>query len=88
MPFSFVHASDLHLGASLFAVADLPDELRGRILVARFDAARRVFDLAIREQVDALILASGVIAPSAGPRALAFFADQCKRLQGAHIDVV
>lgn len=87
MPFSFVHASDLRLGAPLFAVADLPDELRGRILDARCTAARRVVDLAIGERVDAVVLAGGVIAPSAAPRAMRFFADQCERLDAAGIDV-
>ena len=87
MPFSFVHASDLQLGAPLFGVADLPDDLRDRMVAARYTAARRVFDLALDEHVDALILAGGVIAASSGPRAMWFFAEQCERLAEAGIPV-
>lgn len=87
MPFSFVHASDLQLGAPLFGVADLPDDLRDRMVDARYTAARRVFDLALDEHVDAVILAGGVIATCAGPRAMWFFAEQCERLAAAGIPI-
>jgi hypothetical protein len=87
MPFSFVHASDLQLGAPLFGVADLPDDLRDGMIDARYTAARRVFDLALNEQADAVILAGGVIAACAGPRAMWFFAEECERLAEAGITV-
>ncbi len=86
--FRFVHASDFHLELPLHGVASVPEHLRDLFLDAPFQAARRVFDTAVAERADFLLL-SGDIANvrAAGPRALDFLHGQCQRLHESNIAV-
>ena len=56
-PLRLVHASDLHLENPLGGVAEVPDHLRDVFLNAPYLAAEQVFELAISEGADALLLA-------------------------------
>lgn len=84
----FLHTSDLNLGAPLFGVADLPRHLRDLMLDARDRAAERVFDTALTENVDFVVISGGVLgAPPRGPRGLWTFAEQCARLAARNVPV-
>jgi DNA repair exonuclease SbcCD nuclease subunit len=84
----FLHASELRLGAPLFGVADLPPKLREAMIDARYRAAERVFDVALAEGVDFVVLSGGVLSDAAaGPRGLWFFAEQAARLAERKIAV-
>ena len=87
-PFSFVHAGDLHLDQPLYGVAEVPDHLRDLFVDAPYKAAERVFDTALAERVDFLILAGDVLHPwSSGPRGPLFLIEQFQRLRERKIPV-
>ena len=66
-----LHASDLHLERVPTGLPTIPDHLLSRLVDSAYAAARRVFETAIAENVDALILAGDVVDVSlAGPRAV------------------
>ncbi len=76
-----LHASDLQLHRSLSGFTEVSDELREVLTDAPIAAARGVFDAAIANAVDALILSGNVVrADCASPRALRFLVDQFQRL--------
>lgn len=84
----FLHASDLALGAPLFGVAGLPFNVRQCLINARYRATERVFDVALAEGVEFVILSGGVMSQlGAGPRGLWYFAQQCERLAARNIPV-
>jgi hypothetical protein len=84
----FLHASDLKLGAPLFGVAGLPANVRDCMINARYRAAERVFDVALAEGADFVVLSGNVISElGAGPRGLWFFTQQCERLARRNISV-
>ena len=60
-PLRFVHASDLHLERPLGGVADVPTHLRDLFLDAPFEATAQVFETALSEGADALLLAGDVV---------------------------
>lgn len=84
----FLQASDLHLEQPLYGLTEVPDQLRELLLDAPLQAASRVFETAILEDVDFVILAGDVINPhTAGPRAMAFLLDQLEQLRDHKIAV-
>jgi len=87
-PFRFIHASDLHLDRSPHGTAEIPDSLREVLVDAPYRAAQRIFELAIHEQVDFVVLAGDVLSPAeAGPRGWAFLVEQFQRLAERQISV-
>jgi DNA repair exonuclease SbcCD nuclease subunit len=84
----FLHASDFHLEQPLYGMSAVPDHLRSLMVDAPYQAATRVFDSAILEHVD-FVLLSGDIADlgAAGPRAIAFLLEQFERLREKDIAV-
>ena len=54
--FSFVHASDLHLELPPHGLGEIPEHLRDSLLECPYRAAERVFDLALSERADFLVL--------------------------------
>jgi hypothetical protein len=87
-PFRFIHASDLHLERPPRGLAEVPDSLRPTLVDAPYRAAERVFDAALKERVDFVVLAGDVIDPLAsGPRGLVFLAEQFTRLAAQAIRV-
>jgi exonuclease SbcD len=84
----FIHASDFHLEQPLYGLDAVPDHLREWLLEAPYQAATRVFDSALAEHVDFLILSGDILDPLHGsPRALAFLTEQLQRLSERDIAV-
>ena len=87
-PLRFLHASDLHLEQPLHGVGHVPDHLIDTFLDAPFIAAERLFDLAVAEQVDFVVLSGDVLDPLAtGPRGLDLLLRQFRRLEEHGIGV-
>ena len=87
-PLRFVHTSDLHLERPLGGVAQVPDHLRELFLDAPFQAAAQVFETALSEHADALLLAGDVLdVDLVGPRAVVFLQEQFQRLADHNIPV-
>ncbi|HUY31798.1 MAG TPA: DNA repair exonuclease [Pirellulales bacterium] len=87
-PFRFIHASDLHLERPLSGVTEVPDALREAFLEAPYLAAERVFENALAEQVDFVVLAGDVLhAETTGPRGPLFLVSQFERLRQRGIRV-
>lgn len=77
----FLHASDLRLHEPLTGPIDPPEFLRTALVEAPYDAARRVFDAALENKVDFLLLTGDTVDyDAAGPRSLVFLGDQFARL--------
>src|SRR5690606_4792388 len=86
--FRFLHAADLRLEMPVVGLDEVPAHLLEAMLNAPYDAARRVFDAALKERVDFLILAGNVVNPlRCGPRGIAFLLEQFQRLAEAEINV-
>jgi hypothetical protein len=86
--FRFVHASDFHLDAPLAGVCDVPAHLRDIFVDAPLQAAEKVVDTVLNEEVDIVILAGGILAADrSGPREILFLADQFERLAERKIPV-
>ena len=87
-PLRFVHASDFHLELPLGGVAEVPPQLRELFLEAPFQAAAQVFDTAVTEGADALLLCGDIVDfQNVGPRAVVFLAEQFDRLAKHNIRV-
>jgi DNA repair exonuclease SbcCD nuclease subunit len=77
----FLHAADLHLERPPGGLAEIPDHLRTALVDAPYRAAARVFDAAVKQQVDFVVLAGDVVDPlSASPRAIVFLGEQLQKL--------
>ncbi len=84
----FLHASDFHLERPLAGAEDVPESLRDVLVEAPFRAAERVFDAALREQVDFVLLAGDLLRPmAAGPRGLVFLVEQFERLHARQVPI-
>ncbi|HVC95008.1 MAG TPA: DNA repair exonuclease [Pirellulales bacterium] len=87
-PFRFIHAGDFHLERPLSGVAEVPDTLREVFLEAPYLAAERVFEYALAEQVDFVVLAGDLLhAEMTGPRGPLFLVSQFERLRQRGIRV-
>jgi exonuclease SbcD len=87
-PFRFLQASDFHLDQPPHGLAEAPDHLLELLADAPYRAATRVFDLALSEEVDFVLLAGGLVDPHrAGPRGLKFLGEQFARLAEREIAV-
>ena len=87
-PLKFIHAADFHLDEPYRGVAELPPHVRSTLVDAPYLAAERIFEKAVAEQVDFVIL-SGDIAnlDDCGPRTFSFLLEQFKRLSAKNIAV-
>lgn len=87
-PLRLVHASDLRIDRPLFGLTEAPDELRALLRDAPLEAAERVFDTALSENADALLLAGDVLdARRASPRVVSFLLNQFSRLEKRGVPV-
>ena len=87
-PLRFVHASDLHLERPLSGVLEVPAHLRELFLEAPYLAAEKVFNTALSEDVDALLLSGDIVDfDLAGPRAVVFLRESFQRLSDRGIKV-
>ena len=86
--FKFIHASDLHLDRPMQGLTELPAHLKPALTEAPYIAASRVFDQAIAELVDFVLLSGDPFDhPSAPPRAKTFLLSQFKRLAERQITI-
>ncbi len=87
-PFRFLHAADLHLDQPVAGLADVPEHLVDLLIDCPARAAVRVFDAAIDQRVDFVLLAGGVIDPRAcAPREWLLLVEQFERLADRNIAV-
>lgn len=87
-PLRLVHASDLHLEMPVYGVAEVPDHLRDLLVEAPYHAAEQVFETALAEDADAVLLAGDVLnVDRAGPPAIVLLLDQFARLAERKIPV-
>jgi DNA repair exonuclease SbcCD nuclease subunit len=83
-----VHSSDLHLERPLYGLAEIPDHLRQRLIDAPYHAAEQIFETALAEDVDAVLLAGDVLdVDRAGPPAIVLLLEQFARLGDRGIQV-
>ncbi len=86
--FRFLHASDFHLERPPYGLADVPETLRPVLADAPGQAASRVFDAALSEHVDFVVLAGDIInVVQCSPRQLVFLVAQFQRLEERKIAV-
>ena len=84
----FIHASDFHLDQPITGLSELPKHLVPALANAPYEAATKVFDMAINERVDFVLLAGDLFdLESSSARAPAFLLNQFQRLndQGIHV---
>jgi DNA repair protein SbcD/Mre11 len=87
-PIRLVHASDFHLERPLYGLADIPDHLRELLIEAPYHAAEQVFETALAEDADAVLLAGDVLhVDRAGPPAIVLLLDQFARLGERNIPI-
>ncbi len=87
-PFRFVHAADFHLESPCSGMAEIPDHLRDLLLESGWWAAERVFETALAERVDFVVLSGGLVHPlRTGPRGPLFLAEHFARLAEQKIPV-
>jgi len=87
-PFRFIHASDFHLEQPLMGVAEVPDHLRECFLESPYTAARQVFETALVEDAEFLVLSGDILHPhGTGPRGPLFLVEQFARLAERGINV-
>ncbi|MCH8047403.1 MAG: DNA repair exonuclease, partial [Planctomycetes bacterium] len=87
-PFRFIHAGNFHLEQPIYGVAEVPDHLRETFLEAHFRAALRVFDAALAEEVDFVVLSGDLVqSQRVAPRSLVFLARQFERLAERNVAV-
>ena len=86
--FRFLHASAFRLEQPLYGLTETPDHLRELLADAPLEAAARVFETAILEDVHFVVLSGDVMDPrSAGPRAISFLLEQFGLLSEQKIHV-
>ncbi len=82
----FIHASDFHLDEPVSGLVQIPLHLKTVLANAPYESATRVFDLAVSERVDFVLLAGDLFnIDAAAPRAPAFLLGQFERL--AELDI-
>jgi DNA repair protein SbcD/Mre11 len=87
-PLRLVHASDLHLELPVYGLPEVPDHLRDLLVDAPCHAAEQVFETALAEDVDAVLLSGDVLdVDRAGPLAIVLLLDQFARLAERKIPV-
>ncbi|MCA9127183.1 MAG: metallophosphoesterase, partial [Planctomycetales bacterium] len=86
--FRFIHASDFHLERPLQDILDLPDHLQRVLVEAPWKAAEAVFEHAVVENVDFLVLTGDLVNPATcGAQGLAFLLEHFETLRSRDIQV-
>ncbi|MFC6260775.1 metallophosphoesterase family protein [Levilactobacillus fujinensis] len=85
----FIHAADLHLDSPFLGLTTLPSSLLATVRQSTFAAATRIFDRALAEHVDFVVLAGDLFDRSEqSVAAQAFLFQQFQRLDDAQIPVL
>ncbi|MFN3191029.1 MAG: exonuclease SbcCD subunit D [Aureliella sp.] len=86
--FRFIHASDFHLERPMQDIFDLPEHLRQSLVDAPWKAAEAVFEAAVLENVDFVVLAGDLLNLTAsGAQGAAFLLEQFEMLRQRGIEV-
>jgi DNA repair protein SbcD/Mre11 len=86
--FRFIHASDFHLERPFQDILDLPDQLKRTLVEAPWKAAEAVFEYAVIENVDFVVLAGDILNPATtGAQGIAFLLDHFESLRSKNIQV-
>ncbi|MEM7477683.1 MAG: metallophosphoesterase, partial [Planctomycetota bacterium] len=86
--FRFIHASDFHLDRPMHDIYDLPEHLKKALVEAPWKAAEAVFEHAILENVDFIVLAGDLVnLSSSGAQGVAFLLEQFETLRQRDIEV-
>ena len=86
--FRFLHASDFRLELPVDGLLELPDRYGSAVLDAPRLAVQRLFDAALKEKVDFVVLSGDLLSPrDTGPWGMLFLIDQFTRLQAEHIPI-
>lgn len=86
--FRFIHAGDFHLERPMQDILDLPDHLRQTLVEAPWKAAEAIFEHAVIENVDFILLAGDILNPTTtGAQGIAFLLDQFETLRERGIKV-
>ncbi len=84
----FIHAADFHLERPMQDLLDLPEHLKSLLVDAPWKAVENLFEMAIVENVDFVLLAGDLLNPvSCGAVGPAFLLDHFERLNQAKIQV-
>ena len=84
----FLHAGDFHLERAMQDLTDLPEHLKASLVDAPWKAAEAVFEAAIVENVDFVLLSGDLLNPiSCGAVGPAFLIEQFERLEQRKIPV-
>lgn len=84
----FMHASDFHLERPLHDLLDIPDHLKNALVDAPWKAAEAVFEHAMMEQIDFLILSGDLLNPIAtGAAGPAFLIEHFEELGKRNIPI-
>lgn len=87
--FRFIHASDFHLERPLGDLDELPKHLQEAIAEAPWKAAEAVFEAALIENVDFVLLCGDILAPqAAGPRGMSMLLDAMDAMAERDIKVL
>jgi DNA repair protein SbcD/Mre11 len=79
--FKFIHAADFHLDQPMRGISEIPSHMIETLANAPYSAAQKVFDLAISERVDFVILSGDLFdSELSHARAAAFMLNQFQRL--------
>jgi DNA repair exonuclease SbcCD nuclease subunit len=86
--FRFIHASDFHLERPLQDILDLPENLRKTLVEAPWKAAEAIFEHAVVENVDFVVLAGDLVNPATtGAQGIAFLLNHFDTLRERGIQV-
>ncbi len=86
--FRFIHASDFHLESPLGDLDALPSHLRDAMATAPRRAAQAVFEAALADNIDFLVLSGDLISPqAAGPHGMALLMDHFDKLHAKNTPV-
>lgn len=84
----FIHAADLHLDSPFLGLQHLPNALLTQVRESTFRAATRVFDRALAEKVDFVLLTGDLFdRAEQSVAAQAYLFKQFERLNDAHIPI-
>jgi DNA repair exonuclease SbcCD nuclease subunit len=87
-PLRLVHASDFHLELPIAGLPEVPEHLAELVIEAPFHAAEQVFETALAEDADAVLLAGDLLnVDRAGPRGIVLLLDQFMRLNDRGIQI-
>ena len=84
----FIHAGDFHLERPMQDLLDLPEHLKQQLVDAPWKSAEAIFEMAIVENVDFVLLSGDLLNPvSCGAAGPAFLLEHFEKLQQNKIPV-